>query len=259
MTFSQEVEDHSVRHTSGSTLGGIKSALSILCGFAALWASFLFLNRATPFIANGADVIKEKKKEFEAEGKTFQNGRPGVRLAIIGSSKVLSGFIPDDFDALASRDSLSVNSFNSGFPAQSEFLDELTIMLDQESTPDVVLLTTPWEHRARHLSLFNLSTGDNQLANKIFPFRFYMRNVARFISESHRHGGVRAFYRYTKQTCDQVLVARGYYYIKELSVFPDGRLPPTWSLPSDNPRQVATRKADFDSAELVLCPRNTIT
>jgi hypothetical protein len=235
---------------SGSTLDGAKSAILLLCGFAALWAGFFFLNRATPFIANGADAIKEKKKEFEAEGKTFQNGRPGLRLAIFGSSKVLSGFIPDNFDALARRDSLSVNSFNSGFPGQSEFLDELTKMLDQENGPDVVLLTIPWESHAKHLSLFSLPIGDNQLANKIFPFRFYMRNVARFLAESHRHGGVRVFYRYTKEICDQVLAARGYYYIKELNVFPDGRLPPTWSLPSDHPREVMTRQADFESAEL---------
>jgi hypothetical protein len=239
---------HSLTH--GSTLDGIKSALLILCGFAALWAAFFFLSRDKPFISNGADVIKEKKKEFEAQGKTFKNGRPGLRLAIFGDSKVLSGFIPDDFDALARRDSLSVNSFNSGFPGQTEFLDELNTMLDQENPPDVVLLTKLWEHRARHVSFFNLSIGDNQLASEFFPFRFYMRDVARFVAESHRHGGILALYRYTKDACNQVQAARGYYYIKELKVLPDGKLPPAWSLPSDNPREIVTRKADFDSAEL---------
>ena len=234
---------------SAHTLKGTLSPLLFLLGLVLLWLSFFELNRAAPYIANASDVIKTRKKQFEASGGTFRGAITGTRIAIFGDSKVLSGFIPDEFDALAAAQGIPVYSFNSGFPAQTEYIDELIVMLNQQPAPDVVLITNIWPKHSRTLSIFSLSTDDNTLADRFFPFRLFMRNVTRFLADSKRFGGVRAFYQHSKDTANAVLAARGYYYIKELNLYPDGKLPPDWHLPSDTPNKIEARDADFESSE----------
>jgi hypothetical protein len=246
----QDEESQEVPAKLRPALSGPKSAVLILVGFVLLWLVFFALNRATPYIGVGSDVATLRKKNYELEGKTFPGSFVGVKLAVFGNSKVLSGFVPDDFDALAARDRIPVYSFNSGFPAQSEFVDELAAMTEHGVAPDVVLLTIPWQPKPKSISIFKLSSDDHQLADEIFPFRLFVRNLARFIVKSHNSGGMANLYRKDEIEAEKVIQARGYYFIKDLSKYPGDRLPPDYTLASDDPAHVAQRQADFDSAQL---------
>jgi hypothetical protein len=233
-------------------LSGPKSALILLAGFLILWCAFFGLYSATPYLRNASDVVKFAKQKYVSGGEAFPESATATKIAVFGNSKVLSGFIPDEFDRLASRDGNRTYSYNAGFPSQSEseFIDELETMTDRGVSPDIVLLAYTWESKPRHLSPFKLSSDDNHLANAIFPFRFFARNLSRFAVSSKRFGGLRAFYLKTKAASDRVLRSRGYYFIEELSQFPNNRLPSTYTLPSDHPNAVTPRNPDFNSAEL---------
>jgi hypothetical protein len=247
---AQELERREVRGTFRQTLGGRKRAALKFAGFAFIWLGFFALNRATPYIGVGSDVATLKKKNYESEGNTFPRAFSGTKLAVFGNSKALSGFIPDEFDSLAAREDLKVYSFNSGFPGQSEFVDELALMTKRGAAPNVVLLTIPWQPKPRGISLFNLPIDDHKLADEIFPFRLFIRNLVRFLVKSSSSGGPAKLYRKDEIEAETVLRARGYYFIKDLSKFPGDQLPAKYSLPSDDPAHVAQRPADFNSGQL---------
>ncbi len=226
----------------------IVSALSVT-GFLVLWCVFLAFDRAVPYVANGSDIVKLTKKNFELQGEALPSSFEGARLAIFGNSKVLSGFIPDEFDSLSAKDGISVYSFNSGFPAQSEFVYELGIMADRGAAPDVILLTIPWQPRPEGNRLFTLPANDNQIADVVFPFRMLARNLARFAANSVRFGGPVNLYRYERAEAEKMLRARGYYFVRGQSKFGDS-LPANYTLPTDDSTHVAAREADFASADL---------
>jgi hypothetical protein len=229
-----------------------RKALLFALGFGFLWLACFELYRATPYLRSSSDVIKHAKQQYVLDGDAFPAPDSQLNVAVFGDSKVLSGLIPAEFDRLAQHDSLEVYSYNSGYPAQSEseFIDELETMTEHGNPPNVVLLVFRWPDKARRFSAFHLSADDNQIADRVFPFRLMARNVARFIASSGRFGGPVAFYRKSRTAADQVLRDRGYYFIKELSLFAGDRLPADYSLPSDKPNAVLERKVNFESAEL---------
>jgi hypothetical protein len=231
-------------------LGAMRGAALSILGFAALWLVFFAFNRCFPYVANGSDIVKLTKKELIRDGKSFPAAASGTKLAIFGDSKVLAGFMPDEFDALAAHDRISVYSYNAGLPAQSEFVKEFAQMADSGAAPDVVLLTIPWQPTPGGVPFFSLPEDDNKIADTLFPFRLLSRNLARFAADAARHGGPLNLYRREKAESDKMLEARGYYYITSLSQFKDNRLPADYTLPTDDPTHVAERKADFASTDL---------
>ncbi len=225
-------------------------AAVFVLGLAVLWFLFYEVNLHTPYIANGSDIVKAAKKLYERDGKTFPSSIIAEKIAIFGDSKILTGFVPKQFDEQASEDHLTTYSFNSGFPGQDEFVGELSDMLAQEHRPDVVLLTREWFPVRRQTSFFSLSQDDNELASRFFPFRLLTRNVTRFLAEASRNGGPVRFYRSSQETAQAMIRARGWFFIKKLSIFPDDRLPPGYTLASDNPGVVERKHPDFASLQL---------
>ena len=220
-----------------------------VAGFIVLWCAFYAFNRAVPYVANGSDIVKLTKKEYEAAGDAFPRGFTGTKLAVFGNSKVLSGFIPDQFDALAANDHVALYSFNSGLPAQSMFLHEFKSMVEDGPAPDVVLLTIPWQPAPSGNPIFTLPAGDNEIADTVFPFRLLARNLSRFVADSARFGGPANLYRREKAESERMLHARGYYFIRGQMSYGDS-LPANYTLPTDDPSHVELRKADFHSPEL---------
>lgn len=235
-----------LRRSAGAKTG---VALSVI-GFLVLWCAFFAFNRAVPYVANGSDIVKITKKKIEMDGNTFPSSFGGTKLAVFGNSKVLAGFIPDEFDSLAARDKLSIYSFNSGLPAQSEFVRELEWVAERGPAPDVILLTIPWQPSQKGNPFFTLPADDNEIADKLFPFRLLARNLARFAADCKRFGGPAILYLREKAESEKMLNARGYYFIKGQSNFAGNSLPVDYTLPTDDPTRVAGRPADFSSMEL---------
>lgn len=163
-TLSQS-SAHSTRQ-----LRGFWPPLLFLSGFVVLWIVFFEWDRSTPYIANGSDIIKAAKKMYEREGKTFPPKVQGSKISIFGDSKILTGFIPDEFDQLASAEGHHVYSFNSGFPGQDEFVGELSEMLQKENRPDIVLLTKEWQPGSGHGSFLISPKTTTRSHGSSFPF-----------------------------------------------------------------------------------------
>src|SRR5579863_10469470 len=159
----QLADRKAARASAGGGIGRKTGALLSLLGFLVLWTGFLAFSRAVPYVANGSDIVKVTKKNYMMAGDAFPRSFAGTKLAVFGNSKVLSGFIPDRFDSLAAQDRLPVYSFNSGLPAQSEFVHELEMMAGEGAAPDVILLTIPWRPTPKSNSLFTLPADDNEI------------------------------------------------------------------------------------------------
>jgi hypothetical protein len=232
-------------------LAGGRSAILLLLGFGALWLIFFWCFRASPVLSSASNLVRYSIRKHVLAGKAFPRGFPGTTLAIFGTSKAMAGFIPDEFDNLASKDSHSVYSFNSGEPGSGEgdFVAPLETMAEHGRPPEIILLTYPWKSVSKRFSFFQLKEDDNDIADTVFPFRLLARNATRFVVNSRRFGGPTNLYRQGLRTGDEVVRARGYYFIKELSVSPSEEMPSGYTLSSDQPDKVLAREADPNSEE----------
>ncbi|RZU41351.1 hypothetical protein BDD14_2868 [Edaphobacter modestus] len=220
-------------------------------GFAALWLVFYGIFILFPFISIGADVVYRAKLQQEFHGTVFPENHSSQRILIFGDSKVLAGFIPDEFDRLAAADKLDYYSYNSGYPARAAFVPELREMVKRESeVPDILLLTIPWETTTNRASIFRLPWNDHDIAERIFPFRYLVRDFFSFLITSRQHGGPLNYYREGGVNVSKMLKDRGYYFVYEQSHYPNDSLPDDFHLPSDQPTLTMTRSADTESAQL---------
>lgn len=223
----------------------------LLLGFSLLWIFFYGIFRAFPYLSSGASVVYNSKLEQEFHGAVFPAGTAGRRVLIFGNSKVLAGFIPDLFDALAAADGQSLYSYNSGYPARSVFVPELRKLAKNKSgVPDILLLTVPWGSGQDGFSALRPLPDDHDIADFLFPFRYLARDSLSFILTSREHGGVRNFYRESELNVARMIRDRGYYFISEQSHYPNDSLPDDFHLSSDKPQTVELRVADPTSREL---------
>ncbi len=223
-----------------------------LLGFAILWAIFYGLFRAFPYLSNGAEVIYRSKLDQELHGSIFPANPGARRVLIFGNSRVLAGFVPDIFDHLAAADGLNVTSYNSGYPARATFVPQLKIMVENKSNvPDILLLTNPWESTRASFNIFHPLPDDHDIVDRLFPFRYLLRDSLSFLITSREHGGVLNFYRESHLNNTRMLQDRGYYFISEQSHYPNNSLPDNFHLSSDRPDTVDLRIADVDSRQLL--------
>ncbi|HTF71641.1 MAG TPA: hypothetical protein VK638_54135 [Edaphobacter sp.] len=220
-------------------------------GFAVLWLAFYGIFILFPFISTGADVVYRAKLKQEFHGTVFPENHSSQRILIFGTSKILAGFIPDEFDRLAAVDHLNYYSYNSGYPARQTFVPELRKMVKRKSgVPDIVLLTIPWENTTNRINIFRLPWSDHDIAEDFFPFRYLVRDFFSFLITSRQHGGPLNYYREGGANVAKMLKDRGYYFVSEQSHYPNDRLPDDFHLPSDDPSLVMTRSPDARSAQL---------
>jgi len=222
-----------------------------VAGFAVLWLLAYAVFRSFPYLTAGAEVVYQAKLRQEFSGQVFAANSNARRILIFGDSRVLAGFIPSRFDTLAAADGLSVSSYNSGYPAVAEFVTQLKrIASNSAATPNILLLTMPWKSASKNFDPFHPLPDDHDIADRVFPFHFLIRDTASFFATAREHGGVQAFYRESRENEARMLRDRGYYFISEQSHFPNNRLPDTFHLDSDNPQWVFLRSADPESKEL---------
>jgi hypothetical protein len=243
-------------YASASGNEGRKAAWLVargLAGFAVLWLIFYGTYRTFPYLTSGAEVLYRSKLRQEMSGNMFPAHTHARRVLIFGDSKVMAGFIPFVFDSLATADGLSVSSYNSGYPARSEFVPQLKKMAENKSIlPDILLLTKPWRstQKQKGFDPFNPLPSDHEIADRIFPFRDLVRDTFTFLVASREHGGVRNYYRESRIDEARMLNDRGYYFITERNHYPNYILPDDFHLSTDRPEMAALRVADPASDEL---------
>jgi hypothetical protein len=222
-----------------------------LAGFAVLWLIFYGMYRTFPYLTSGAEVLYLSKLRQEMSGNIFPANSHARRVLIFGDSKVMAGFIPSVFDSLATADGLNISSYNSGYPARSEFVPQLKKMAENKSNlPDILLLTRPWRPTQKGFDPFNPLPSDHEIADRIFPFRYLVRDTFTFLVAAREHGGVLNYYRESRMDEARMLHDHGYYFITERSHYPNYILPDDFHLSSDQPEMVVPRVADPASDEL---------
>ncbi len=219
-------------------------------GFTVLWGIFFGLFKALPFLTPGAEAIYQAKLDREFRGSIFPANTTAHKIIIFGDSRILAGFIPDQFDRLAAGQGLNVVSFNSGYPGISEFVPQLERIVENKSNvPDILLLTNPWA-KSTQSDILHPLPDDGAVANRLFPFRELIRNAASVVVNSGKHGGMHNFIRDSKLNVARMQQDRGYYALSELAETPNATLPDNFHLTSDLPNKVDLRVADPKSKEL---------
>ena len=218
--------------------------------FVVSWAAFYGLSRALPYLKNGSDVVFDAKLRWEEKGQVFPADPAVIRVLIFGNSKILAGFLPSRFDQMSSANHLNVVSFNSGFPGSDLFLPPLKAMCERGQAPHVLLLTLPWSDDPPRRDIFHVILDDHAAIDLLFPFRNFLRDLTAFLLSAPGHGGVVSYYREAEENERGVIAQRGYHLITEQSHFPGGRLPDDFHLASDQPKQVNTRVAPSQSAQI---------
>jgi hypothetical protein len=224
--------------------------ISFICfGFALIWVLFYAVWANFPYLSSGSEVAFRAKIQAERSGEIFRNPQPGQKkLLIFGSSKILAGFVSQQFDDAAAQNGFSIRCFNSGYPARDSFVPQLKMMTDSGTIPDVLLLTEAWS-KAPGPSLFQPIEDEHVVAETIFPFRYLIRDSLSFLSNARQHGGIANYYPLAQRNVEQMMKDGGYYFIAEQSHYEHDRLPDNFSEPTDNASHVASRVANAQWAQ----------
>jgi hypothetical protein len=200
---------------------------------AVIWVASFAVWRELPFVRAGAEIVYSAKDDLERDGRLFPAGVPrDSRLVVFGNSKVLTGFVPAQFDAeVGSR----VYSANLGKPDEKHFLRDLEMLARTHQLPRRVVLTLPWASDEKPVSVW---AQDDRVIGALFPFRKFPRDLALFGAQARAHGGLLRFYEYGRATVERMEQDRGWYFIEGKSHYPGDRLPVDFRLATDQPDYV---------------------
>lgn len=206
---------------------------------AIVWLLLYGVFTAFPFIQNGADAIAAGKVQFLETQPVFS---PDARARILafGNSQILAGFNPAVYDPAVGP---HVESFNAARPGNHHFVQLLKGVLANGTRPTHILIQIPPsdEHQVTWRDYF---IHDKLLANLLFPFRNFPRDLALFLVLSRSEGGIVNSYKENARTVRDVAASRGYYFIKGQSHFPSDRLPDDYHNDTDQPDSVPPRPLD---------------
>lgn len=206
---------------------------------AIIWLLFQWTWVSFPYIRNGTRCIIDAKRYRMVPSPMFAETPAGVaRLLVFGDSRALCSFIPDQFDRLAGG---KVSSFNLGLPGEKEFMPLLEGAIRAGNIPTHVFLFVSWKDKDFHPTIWHWVESDRYLADLFFPFRTLPRDAVSFLLDSRHHGGVRAFYDYTRSTVEQMIRDRGFHFISGSSEFPDDTIPDDYTIWNDDTKYVETR------------------
>ena len=211
-----------------------------------LWVLFYFVYAVLPYTRNATYLIYETKVDHALHQPLFPSGA-SCRVLMLGNSQVLSGFIPDRFDALAGK---NVASYNMGLPAETLFVDNLERILENGGHPTHVFITSTWQpDNPNRRNLFNPIESDAEFLQQLFPFRHLPRDLVLFFLRAHDHDGLAANYRYVHRSVHNVLRDRGYYFVDGQSHYPRNRIPDDFRAATDDPQRIAPRKVLVEGSE----------
>jgi hypothetical protein len=256
---------------SGGTrleLQRIAGRLGVYVGaFALLWSVLYATWSRFPYVRNGTDVIVAAKLDEIDRGAVFRGAPEGAaRVIVLGDSRVLSGFVPEEFDRQSGGRTFS---YNAGLPGRSDFVENLDRILHGGNRPTHVFLTLPippistdrprdpstgrvlWPPERFKAGPFKWFASDEAILDAICPFRGLPRDLFTFALLARRRGGMAAFYEQAAGFARRVVEDRGYYFIEGQKLFPDGRLPDAYALATDDrTRPFEPQQLDGGSPEL---------
>ncbi len=210
---------------------------------AVIWVGFYAFWRRFPYLKPGSEVIYETKMRELSKGRIFTRGDAKLNVVMVGNSITLAGFIPEQFDRQVGP---QCQSYNLGLPGQEQYMKELRGMISRGDVPTHVLLQLPWPPRINPKSWRQQLKEDHRIVNTLFPFRSLPRDLAIFLVLS-RKDGIADYYAAKKQTAEQMLADRGYYFIEGQSRFKDHRLPDDRTFQTDRPDEVRHRRIETDA------------
>jgi hypothetical protein len=211
---------------------------------AAVWILLLSLQHLFPFVQNGAAAVRQVKYQMAA-GQLFGTA-DRYRLFAFGDSKTLAGINPEIFEHQFGD---HAHVINFGIPATERFVDLLEKTLSAGNRPTHVLLQQLPKHIEEE-TIWSTIKDNKTMINLLFPFRVYMHDAIVFVFEAGSPFHLAGRYRSNAGQVTQLVVDRGYYFVKSQSRYPDDRLPEDYSLPTDQPRTILQRNIDTDAPEL---------
>ena len=240
-TATLQAPASSVRRAARSVFG-----LLVLGGV--VWVLCQTLYLALPYTRSGANVIYDAKVDLmrKSIGGTSLFAKDAKhKVLVLGTSKVLSGFVPTVFDEVLGD---GTSSFNGGLPGEERFMNNLATCLSGPDRPDVVLLTMPWSDVAKTGDDVHRG-GDGEIMDAIFPFRHMPRDLCLFLIRSRSRGGLKAYYQSSGRTVTDMTANRGYYFIEGQSHFENNLLPDDFVLESDRPEIPLLRTGTAEAAQ----------
>ena len=242
---TDEIEEQGRVNTSADK-AEVRRALRVCAGFLFLcgivWLAAFWADQHLLYIKPGSEIMSAAKVEYARTGTLFDMSK-NVRVLVIGNSKIMSGFLPAQFE----RDVPQSSAYNYGKP-QVQSMDELAVILRRGQIPTHVLFAVDWRDVAvPSRSVFHPIVSDQVLIDELFPFRHLIRNGMVFLMRSHSFGGIRNFYHLGQESVAQMNRDQGYFFIAEQSRFPGHRLPANFRLDSDDPASVIYRQPNLSS------------
>ncbi|MDF1645555.1 MAG: hypothetical protein P1U61_01045 [Legionellaceae bacterium] len=211
--------------------------------FMLIWTLSWWLNNKFLYIKPGSDVVYLAKLEQAKTQPVFDSKKP-LKILAIGDSKVLSGFVPSQFDDLVEGSS----SFNAGLPGRKNYIPLLKSLIAQGEVPTHILYMTSLDNfEEPSLGFFHFISSDKHMLETFFPFYQFIRNGVVFLLRSSSFGGPKAFYAHTQGVKHEMLEKYGYHFIEDQARFPSHQLPSDFSLISDNAHLEELRSFDLSS------------
>ena len=213
----------------------------LVCGV--VWIAAFWADRELFYIRPGSEIMYDTKAEFVQNGALLDMSKK-VRVLAIGNSKIMSGFIPAQFE----RDVPGSSAYNWGMPNTAGSTGELEKILRRGQIPTHVLYAVDWmDVEVPSRSIFRPIASDKLIMDELFPFRRLVRNGLVFITRSRAFGGLGSFYRQGEDAAAEMTRDQGYFFIVDQSRFPDHRLPADFHLATDNPDSVIYRQPNISS------------
>jgi hypothetical protein len=216
--------------------------------FAVIWLFFYEVQQRYPYLQTGSEVVNQVKLRRERTPHLFSKPN-AMGVLLFGNSKALSGFIPDQFDAAMEAAGRPTESYNLGLPGYMLFVDRLEAILAAGNVPRYIFITVPWASDPAPANLFPPIRHDSKVMDELFPFRLMARDLMLAASSSLRHTGSLNFYQTNRALADRMLADRGYFFIYDLSSFPNNQLPANFKDPFDRPELVNARRATTSEKE----------
>jgi hypothetical protein len=216
--------------------------LLFLAASGIVWMLLYGVYWAFPFVQNNSAAITARKIDFLRSQPIF-SAEARVRILAFGNSKILTGLDPATFRAtLSSR----IELFNAGRPNTTDFVILLKQILARGTRPTHLLVQTPPidEHEESWSEFFS---HDRRLVETLFPFRDFPHDLAQLLALARREGSMLNAYKEHAQAVDRVIADQGYFFVKWNALFPGGRLPDDYQLPTDlsnrDPQRVIDQEA----------------
>jgi hypothetical protein len=216
--------------------------------FLLIWCGLYAAQGALRYVRSGATLIREAKLRAESSPHLFK--KPGaIDVLYFGNSKALSGFVPAVFDSAMEAAGREVESYNLGLPGDSLFVDRLSAIIAAGNVPKYILVTVMWPPDDPPSDFFHFIRHDALWMDRLFPFRFFPRDLMMFATSSPDPAAAIRAWRNNRRTIEQMLSDRGYFFIYDSSRFPNDELPASYRTQLDQPATVNQREANTQERE----------